>query len=123
MTPPFEPVPEDTLDAEAMFRRGESFGRLDNVFADYEKELRNNHLYSHIKPTEEDDIVDKEAIDKAMQDAKAEARAKAMQDAEDLDKMVAEASIPNLAALMQQGLDAGHITRQPVYQTKYPISH
>lgn len=34
----------------------------------------------------------------------------------ELDKMVASASIPNLAALMKQGLDSGLITPQPKYK-------
>ena len=34
----------------------------------------------------------------------------------ELDKMVANASIPNLAALMKQGLDSGLITPQPKYK-------
>ena len=33
-----------------------------------------------------------------------------------LDKMVANASIPNLAALMKQGLDSGLISPQPKYK-------
>ena len=33
-----------------------------------------------------------------------------------LDKMVASASIPNLAALMKQGLDSGLISPQPKYK-------
>ena len=35
---------------------------------------------------------------------------------DELDKMVANASIPNLAALMKQGLDSGLITPQPKYK-------
>lgn len=35
---------------------------------------------------------------------------------EELDKMVASASIPNLATLMKQGLDSGLITPQPKYK-------
>ena len=35
---------------------------------------------------------------------------------EELDKMVATASIPNLAALMKQGLDSGLISPQPKYK-------
>ena len=35
---------------------------------------------------------------------------------DELDKMVANASIPNLAALMKQGLDSGLITPQPMYK-------
>ena len=34
----------------------------------------------------------------------------------ELDKMVASASIPNLAALMKQGLDSGLISPQPKYK-------
>ena len=34
----------------------------------------------------------------------------------ELDKMVANASIPNLAALMKQGLDSGLISPQPKYK-------
>lgn len=34
----------------------------------------------------------------------------------ELDKMVADASIPNLAALMKQGLDSGLISPQPKYK-------
>ena len=34
----------------------------------------------------------------------------------ELDKMVASASIPNLAALMKQGLDSGLIPPQPKYK-------
>ena len=34
----------------------------------------------------------------------------------ELDKMVASASIPNRAALMKQGLDAGLISPQPKYK-------
>ena len=34
----------------------------------------------------------------------------------ELDKMVASASIPNLATLMKQGLDSGLITPQPKYK-------
>ena len=35
---------------------------------------------------------------------------------DELDKMVANASIPNLAALMKQGLDSGLISPQPKYK-------
>ena len=35
---------------------------------------------------------------------------------DELDKMVASASIPNLAALMKQGLDSGLISPQPKYK-------
>ena len=35
---------------------------------------------------------------------------------EELDKMVASASIPNLATLMKQGLDSGLISPQPKYK-------
>ncbi len=35
---------------------------------------------------------------------------------DELDKMVASASIPNLATLMKQGLDSGLITPQPKYK-------
>ena len=35
---------------------------------------------------------------------------------EELDKMVASASIPNLATLMKKGLDSGLITPQPKYK-------
>ena len=35
---------------------------------------------------------------------------------DELDKMVANASIPNLATLMKQGLDSGLITPQPKYK-------
>lgn len=35
---------------------------------------------------------------------------------EELDKMVANASIPNLATLMKQGLDSGLISPQPKYK-------
>ena len=35
---------------------------------------------------------------------------------DELDKMVANASIPNLAALMEQGLDSGLISPQPKYK-------
>lgn len=35
---------------------------------------------------------------------------------DELDKMVANASIPNLAALMKQGLDSGLISPQPQYK-------
>ena len=35
---------------------------------------------------------------------------------DELDKMVADASIPNLAALMKQGLDSGLISPQPKYK-------
>ena len=34
----------------------------------------------------------------------------------ELDKMVASASIPNLEALMKQGLDSGLISPQPKYK-------
>ena len=34
----------------------------------------------------------------------------------ELDKMVASASIPNLATLMKQGLDSGLISPQPKYK-------
>ena len=36
---------------------------------------------------------------------------------DELDKMVANASIPNLAALMKQGLDSGLISPQPKYKS------
>ena len=35
---------------------------------------------------------------------------------DELDKMVASASIPNLATLMKQGLDSGLISPQPKYK-------
>ena len=35
---------------------------------------------------------------------------------DELDKMVASASIPNLATLMKQGLDSGLIAPQPKYK-------
>ena len=35
---------------------------------------------------------------------------------DELDKMVANASIPNLATLMKQGLDSGLISPQPKYK-------
>ena len=35
---------------------------------------------------------------------------------DELDKLVANASIPNLAALMKQGLDSGLISPQPKYK-------
>ena len=35
---------------------------------------------------------------------------------DELDKMVASASIPNLATLMRQGLDSGLIAPQPKYK-------
>ena len=35
---------------------------------------------------------------------------------DELDKMVANASIPNLAALMKQGLESGLISPQPKYK-------
>lgn len=35
---------------------------------------------------------------------------------DELDKMVANASIPNLVALMKQGLDSGLISPQPKYK-------
>lgn len=35
---------------------------------------------------------------------------------DELDKMVASASIPNLATLMKQGLDSGLISPQPQYK-------
>lgn len=35
---------------------------------------------------------------------------------DELDKMVASASIPNLATLMKQGLDSGLIAPQPMYK-------
>ncbi len=35
---------------------------------------------------------------------------------DELDKLVASASIPNLAALMKQGLDSGLISPQPKYK-------
>ena len=35
---------------------------------------------------------------------------------DELDKMIASASIPNLATLMKQGLDSGLISPQPKYK-------
>ena len=35
---------------------------------------------------------------------------------DELDKMVADASIPNLVTLMKQGLDSGLISPQPKYK-------
>lgn len=62
------------------------------------------------------DLTDLLEREEAKQTEETSAELAAQQQEDFLDKMVAEASIPNLVTLLKQGIEAGLVSPQPKYK-------